>query len=99
MECIETYLHPTRYKQSKSRDDRKNKHSEQRRRNRNCAEGGIYNGGLQLKLARTGTEVLSIGQLLQDGARASTVDTREGDVVTAPVDFNALLLQGEEDDQ
>jgi hypothetical protein len=33
------------------------------------------------------------------GARASTVDTREGDVVTAPVDFNALLLQGEEDDQ
>jgi hypothetical protein len=41
--------------------------------------------------------VLSVGQRLQDGA--STVDTREGDAVTAPVDFNALLLQGEEDDQ
>jgi hypothetical protein len=97
MECTETYLHPTRYKQSKSRDDRKNKRSEQRRRNRNYAEGGIYNGGLQLKFARTGTEVLSIGQRLQDRARVSTVDTREGDVVTAPVDFNALVLQGEDD--
>jgi hypothetical protein len=43
--------------------------------------------------------VLSVGQRLQDGARVSTVDTREGDVVTAPVDLNALLLQGEEDDQ
>jgi hypothetical protein len=41
--------------------------------------------------------VLSIGQRLQD--RASTVDTREGDVVTTPVDSNALSLQGEEDDQ
>jgi hypothetical protein len=41
--------------------------------------------------------VLSVGQRLQNGA--STVDTREGDAVTAPVDFNALLLQGEEDDQ
>jgi hypothetical protein len=41
--------------------------------------------------------VLSVGQRLKDGA--GTVDTREGDVVTAPVDFNALLLQGEEDDQ
>ena len=60
-------------------------------------EGGIYDGGLRLKLARTRTKVLSIGQRLQD--RASTVDTREGDIVTAPVDFNALLLQGEEDDQ
>jgi hypothetical protein len=41
--------------------------------------------------------VLSIGQHLQDGA--STVDTREGNVVTGPVDFNALLLQSEEDNQ
>ena len=95
MECIETYLHPTRYKQRKSQDDRKNKRSEQRRRNINCAEGGIYDGGLQLKLARTGTEVLSIGQRLQDWA--SGVDARKGDVVTAPVDFNALSLQGEDD--
>jgi hypothetical protein len=52
---------------------------------------------LQLKLARTRTEVISVGQPLEDGA--STVDTREGDVVTHPVDFNALSLQGEEDDQ
>ena len=42
--------------------------------------------------------MISGGQLLQNGARVSTVDTREGDVVTAPVDFDALLLQGEEDD-
>ena len=63
----------------------------------NCAERGIRDGGLQLKLARTRTEVLSIGQLLQDGA--GLVDPREGDAVTAPVDFNALLLQGEGDDQ
>ena len=62
-----------------------------------CVGGGIYGGGLQLKLARTRTEALSIDQRLQD--RASTVDTREGDVVTTPVDFNAPLLQGEEDDQ
>jgi hypothetical protein len=41
--------------------------------------------------------VLSVGQALEDGA--GIVDTREGDVVTAPVDFNVLLLQGEEDDQ
>jgi hypothetical protein len=57
----------------------------------------MYDGGFQLKLARTRTEVLSISQRLKDGA--SGVDTREGDVVTAPVDFNVLLLQGEEDDQ
>ena len=50
----------------------------------------MYDGGLQLKLAGTRTEVLSVGQRLQDGA--SGVDTREGDTVTAPVDFNALLL-------
>jgi hypothetical protein len=60
-------------------------------------EGGIYDGGLQSKLARTRTEVLSVGQRLQD--RTSTVDTREGDVVTSPIDFDTLLLQGEEDDQ
>jgi hypothetical protein len=41
--------------------------------------------------------VLSVGQRLKDGATG--VDTREGDAVTAPVDFNVLLLQGEEDDQ
>jgi hypothetical protein len=52
---------------------------------------------LQLKLARTRTKVLSVGQHLQN--RASTVDTREGNVVTAPVNFDALLLQGEEDDE
>ena len=57
----------------------------------------MYDRSLQLKLARTGTEVLSMGQPLEDGA--SGVDTREGDFVTAPVDFNALLLQGEEDNQ
>jgi hypothetical protein len=57
----------------------------------------MYDGGLQLKLAGTRTEVLSVGHRLKDGA--STVDTREWYVVTAPVDFDALLLQGEEDDQ
>jgi hypothetical protein len=41
--------------------------------------------------------VLSVGQHLQD--RTSTVDTREGDAVAAPVDFDALLFQGKEDDQ
>jgi hypothetical protein len=41
--------------------------------------------------------VFSVGQRLEDGA--SSVDTLEGDVVTGPVDFNALLLQGEEDDK
>jgi hypothetical protein len=41
--------------------------------------------------------MLSVGQRLQD--RASGIDTREGDAVTPPVDFNVLLLQGEEDDQ
>ena len=41
--------------------------------------------------------MLSVGQHLQDGA--STVDPREGDAVAAPVDFDALLFQGEEDDQ
>ena len=39
----------------------------------------------------------SMGQPLEDGA--IIVDTREGDVVTAPVDLNALSLQGEEDGQ
>ena len=96
MKCIEIYLHITRYKQ-KRQNDQKNKCSEQQRRDRNCAEGGMHNVGLQLKLARTRAEVLPIGQRLQD--RANGVDTREGDVVTTPVDFNALLLQGEEDDQ
>jgi hypothetical protein len=43
--------------------------------------------------------VLSVGQHPQNRARASTVDTREGDVVTAPVDSNILTLQGEEGDQ
>jgi hypothetical protein len=56
-----------------------------------------YDDGLQLKLARTRTEVLSVGQPLEDGA--STVDTHEGDAVTGPVDFNAPLLQDEENDQ
>jgi hypothetical protein len=58
---------------------------------------GMCDGGLQLKLARTRTEVLSVSQRLKGGA--ITVDTCEGDAVTAPVDFSALLLQGEEDDQ
>jgi hypothetical protein len=62
-------------------------------------EGGICGGGLRLKLARTRTEVLSVGQRLQDRARVSAVDAREGDAVTAPVDFNPLSLQGKEDDQ
>jgi hypothetical protein len=57
----------------------------------------IYDGGLQLKLARTRTKVLSVGQALEDGA--GIVDTREGDVVTAPVDFNFSLSQDEENDQ
>ena len=89
-------LHPIRYKQSKRQGDSKNKYSERCKRNINCA-GEIYDGGLQLKLARTRTEVLSVGQCLKDGA--SGVDTREGDSITAPVDFNALLLQSEEDNQ
>jgi hypothetical protein len=63
------------------------------RRSRNCAEGRIYDGGLKLKLARTRTEVLSVGQRLQDGTRVKTVDTRAGNAVTAPVDFNALFLE------
>jgi hypothetical protein len=50
----------------------------------------MYDGGLQLKLARTRTEVLSVGQRLQD--RASTVDTREWDAVTTPINFNVVLL-------
>ena len=41
--------------------------------------------------------MISVGQSLEDGA--TTVDTLEGDIVTHPVDLNALLLQGEEDDQ
>ena len=41
--------------------------------------------------------MISVGQPFEGGA--STVDTREGDIVTSPVDFNALFLQGEEDDQ
>jgi hypothetical protein len=57
----------------------------------------MYDGGFQLKLARTRTEVLSVSQRLKDGA--SGVDTHKGDAVTAPVDCNVLLLQGEEDDQ
>ena len=59
--------------------------------------GGIYDGGLQLKLARTRAEVLSIGQRLQDGVRVIIVDTRVGDVVTAPVDSNTLLPEQEHD--
>ena len=57
--------------------------------------GGLYDGGPQLKLARTRAEVLSVSQHLQD--RASTVDTREGDSVATPVDFNALMLQGKDE--
>jgi hypothetical protein len=57
----------------------------------------MYDGSLQSKLTRTRTEVLSVGQPLEDGA--SAIDTREGDVVTGPVDFDALLLQSEEDDR
>ena len=57
----------------------------------------MYDGSLQLKLTRTRTEVLSVGQPLEDGT--SAIDTREGDVVTGPVDFDALLLQDEEDNQ
>jgi hypothetical protein len=57
----------------------------------------MYDGGLQLKLARTRTEVLSVGQRLQD--RAGTVDTREWYAVTTPINFNVVLLQGKVDDQ
>ena len=59
--------------------------------------GRIYDDGLQLKLVRTRTEVISVGQPLEDGATG--VDTREGDAITGPLDFNAPSLQGEEDDQ
>ena len=62
-------------------------------------EGRIYNGGPQLKLARTWAEVLSVGQRLQDGARVPAVDTREWDAVTAPLDYNALVYHGVVDDQ
>jgi hypothetical protein len=58
---------------------------------------GIYDVDLRLKLAGTRTEVLPVGQRLQDRARG--VDAREGDAITAPADFDALSLQGEEDDQ
>ena len=51
----------------------------------------------QLKLPRTGAEVLSIGQRPEDGA--STIEAREGEGVSVPVDLNTLSLQGEEDDQ
>jgi hypothetical protein len=57
--------------------------------------GGIYDGCWRLKFARTSTEVLFIGQRLQDGA--STVDAREGDAVTGPVDSNVMKLQGEDE--
>ena len=59
--------------------------------------GGICHDGLQSKLARTRTEVLSIGQRSKDGA--SGINTLKGDVVTTPVDLKVLLLQGEESDQ
>jgi hypothetical protein len=41
--------------------------------------------------------VLSVGQRLQDGVRVIIVDTRVGDVVTAPVDSNTLLPEEEHD--
>jgi hypothetical protein len=66
--------------------------SDQGKRSGNCAEEGIYDS-LELKLARTGTEVLSVDQ------RPKGVDTREADTVSAPVDVDAPSSQGEEDDQ
>lgn len=66
--------------------------------NGNGAEGGTcMMNTLQLKLARAGAEMSSIGHRLEDGA--SAVNTREGDGVTTPVDLNTLLLQGEEGNQ
>ena len=88
-------FHPVQTKQ-KTRHLEKQIQREMKEKQKLC-EGRIYDGGLRLKLARTGTKVLSIGQRLQD--RASSVDTREGDIVTAPVDFNTLFLQDEEDNQ
>ena len=41
--------------------------------------------------------MLSVGRSLE--GEADTIGTREGDAVTAPVDFNPPLLQGEEEDQ
>jgi hypothetical protein len=41
--------------------------------------------------------VFSVGQRPQDGA--SGVDTLVGDIITAPVNFNALLSQGEVHDR
>ena len=60
-------------------------------------EEGICYARVQLKLARTRAEMLSLCQRLQYGTRA--VNTREGPGITTPVDLNILLLQGEEDDQ
>jgi hypothetical protein len=55
-------------------------------------ERRIYDGSLQLKLARTRTKVLSVGQRLKDGgAMVPAVDTRDEDAVTAPVEFNAIF--------
>lgn len=60
-------------------------------------EGGKCYNSSQLKLARTGSKVLPIRQRIEDGT--SGVDTLEREVVTAPVDLDTLLLQGEESDQ
>jgi hypothetical protein len=70
--------------------------SEQGKRSGNCARGGIYDS-LELKLARTRTEVLSVGQ--RPKGEATGVDTREVDTVTPPDDSNVPSSQGEEDDQ
>ena len=88
-------FHPVQTKQKLGRLKKQMKQTMEEKRK--LCGGGIYNGGLQLKLAGARTKVLSVGQPLQNGT--DTVDTREGDVITGPVDFNALLLQGKEDDQ
>lgn len=49
------------------------------------------------KLAGSRTEVLPIGQRPEDGA--GSINTREGDGVTTPIDLNTLLLQDEEGEQ
>ena len=54
-------------------------------------------GSPQLKFARSRTKVLSRCHRFEDGA--SGIDTGKGNIVTAPIDFDVLLLEREEDDQ
>ena len=56
----------------------------------------IYNSPI-LKFARTRTKMLSRSQRFKDGA--SGIETSKGDVVTAPVELDVLLLEGQKDNQ